>query len=47
MQVDFSLTMNSTDDGIQQEDVAEFYSSSGIPWKLSLHEAKAVVDLKT
>ncbi|KAF8327057.1 COG4 transport protein-domain-containing protein [Amanita rubescens] len=30
-----------------QEDVAEFYSSSGIPWKLSLHEAKAVVSLKT
>lgn len=31
---------------IQQEDVVEFYNSSGIPWKLSLYEAKAVVSLK-
>ncbi|KAF8633700.1 hypothetical protein AX17_004358 [Amanita inopinata Kibby_2008] len=29
-----------------EEDVTEFYNASGISWKLSIHEAKAVVGLK-
>ncbi|KAK2460519.1 hypothetical protein APHAL10511_006989 [Amanita phalloides] len=31
---------------LDNEDVIEFYNNSGIPWKLSIYEAKAVVSLR-
>ena len=33
-------------DFIQEEDVDEFYNSSGIPWKLTETEARAVSGLR-
>jgi hypothetical protein len=30
----------------QEEDVADFYNGSGIPWKLSVQEAQAVGALR-
>jgi hypothetical protein len=31
---------------LQEEDVSEFYDGSGINWKLSLQEARAVAALR-
>ncbi|KAJ7046514.1 COG4 transport protein-domain-containing protein [Mycena alexandri] len=42
----FRLWVDATDKSRQEEDVDEFYNGSGITWKLSAQEARAIAALK-